>query len=154
MLLFMITMGVVGTILGLFVLLALAYDLFFGGKARAQHEDQPLMGQMGPRGRIRLLDWQSWNLIDWSYGDSLIVFLVIALLVFILVFIILGSVWTFGESGLACKLQAPNLWWHAQSYLIAIWVCAAVVWIALAIIPSLTVSPAASAMGNPSYSMQ
>ena len=29
----------------------------------------------------RLLDWQSWNLIDWSYGNSLTVFLVFSVMI-------------------------------------------------------------------------
>jgi hypothetical protein len=49
--------------------------------------------------------------------------------------------WTFGPDGQRCKSQVPDLWWHTQSYLIALWVCAAVTWCALAIIPSISITP-------------
>ena len=52
-----------------------------------------------------------------------------------------AQMWTFGPDGQRCKSQVPDLWWHTQSYLIALWVCAAVTWCALAIIPSISITP-------------
>lgn len=127
-------MGVLGTVLGIFLVTYFAYDWFC---KVGEVETLPLMTDE-ESSRPRLLDYHMWSSVHWSGADTLGLVLVVAVLVFSLVFIVLGSIWTFGEEGLVCREQAPALWWHCQSFLIATWVTAGVIWIFLAVFPSMT----------------